>query len=130
MASNLCQSMGLHRSSTLANDKSAIAESKRHAFWSLYTMDKNISLNMGLASHFQDHDIDADLFTPSDHPSYRPWDLMSLVTVEFAAIQGRVYDELYSVAASKVSDQQRLASINKLSAELISVRDRLLAVCT
>lgn len=122
--------MGLHRSYTLANDKSAIAESKRHAFWSLYTIDKNVSLNMGLTSHFPDHDIDADVITPSDDPRCRPWDLMSLVIVEFASIQGRVYDELYSAAASKASDEQRWAAIDKLSSDLITVRDKLLAVCS
>ncbi|KAF9891869.1 hypothetical protein FE257_003354 [Aspergillus nanangensis] len=128
LASNMCQAMGLHRSATLTGDTSSIAESKRHAFWALYTVDKNISLNMGMTSHFQDHDIDADPITPSNDARFRPWDLMSLVTVEFAAIQGRVYDELYSVAASRASDQLRLASIEKLSSDLIAVRDKLLAI--
>ncbi|KAL5360472.1 fungal-specific transcription factor domain-containing protein [Aspergillus floccosus] len=128
LASNMCQSLGLHRSYTLANDESSIADSKRHAFWSLYTIDKNVSLNMGLTSHFPDHDIDADLITPSDDPKSRPWDLMSLVTVEFASIQGRVYDELYSAAASKAPDGQRFAAIDKLSSDLITVRDKLLAI--
>lgn len=120
--------MGLHRSYTLTNDNSSVAESKRHAFWSLYTIDKNISLNMGLASHFSDHDIDADLITPSTDPKHRPWDTMSLVIVEFAGIQGRAYDDLYSVAASKASDAQRWAAIDELSSDMIAVRNKLLAI--
>ena len=120
--------MGLHRSYTLTNDNSSVAESKRHAFWSLYTIDKNISLNMGLASHFFDHDIDADLITPSTDPKHRPWDTMSLVIVEFAGIQGRAYDDLYSVAASKASNAQRWAAIDELSSDLIAVRNKLLAI--
>ena len=120
--------MGLHRSYTLTNDNSSVAESKRHAFWSLYTIDKNISLNMGLASHFSDHDIDADLITPSTDPKHRPWDTMSLVIVEFAGIQGRAYDDLYSVAASKASNAQRWAAIDELSSDLIAVRNKLLAI--
>ncbi|KAJ5085024.1 C6 transcription factor [Penicillium argentinense] len=128
LAFNMCQSMGLHRSYTLTNDNFSVAESKQHVFWSLYTIDKNISLNLGLASHFPDHDIDADLITPSTDPKHRPWDIMSLVIVEFAGIQGRVYDELYSIAASKASDEQRWAAIDKLSSDMIVVRNKLLAI--
>jgi hypothetical protein len=124
----MCQTIGLHRDSTTKGDSSALAETKRHVFWSLYTIDKNISLNLGFTSHFQDHDIDTALFAPSDHEQYRPWDLMTLVTLEFATIQGRVYDELYSVSASRASDQERLNAIEKLALDLIAVRDKLLAV--
>ena len=97
-------------------------------FWSLYTIDKNISLNLGFTSHFQDHDIDADLFSPSNDPRLCPWDLMSLVTIEFAAIQGRVFDQLYSISATKGTNERRMTAINQLSADLIAVRDKLLAV--
>ncbi|GMG14719.1 unnamed protein product [Aspergillus oryzae var. brunneus] len=128
LAFNMCQTVGLHRSSTTKGDPSTLAETKRHVFWLLYTIDKNISLNLGFTSHFQDHDIDTDLFTPSDHHQYRSWDLMTLVTAEFATIQGRVYDELYSISASRASDEKRLNAIEKLSVDLIAVRDKLLAV--
>lgn len=53
---------------------------------------------------------------------------MTLVTAEFATIQGRVYDELYSISASRASDEKRLSAIEKLSVDLIAVRDKLLAV--
>ncbi|PWY94231.1 C6 transcription factor [Aspergillus sclerotioniger CBS 115572] len=128
LAFNMCQSMGLHRRSTLERDEFPSAEEKRRAFWALYTIDKNISLNIGVTSHFQDHDIDADLFTPSNDPKHRPWDLMGLVIVEFAGVQGRVYDQLYSTSACRAVDQQRSASIDRLSSDLMAVRDRLLAI--
>ncbi|KAF5864555.1 hypothetical protein ETB97_007387 [Aspergillus alliaceus] len=128
LAFNMCQTIGLHRNSTTKDDPFTLAETKRHVFWLLYTIDKNISLNLGFTSHFQDHDIDADFFTPSEHQQYRPWDLMTLVTAEFATIQGRVYDELYSISASRASDEKRLSSIEKLSMDLIAVRDKLLAI--
>ncbi|KAE8153780.1 hypothetical protein BDV25DRAFT_168297 [Aspergillus avenaceus] len=128
LAFNMCQTLGLHRNFTIKADPCHLAETKRHAFWSLYTIDKNISLNLGLTSHFQDHDIDAVYFAPSDHQQYRPWDMMALVTTEFATIQGRVYDELYSTAASRASDRERLDAIEKLSADLVNVRDKLLTI--
>ncbi|KAI9035861.1 transcription factor domain-containing protein [Aspergillus affinis] len=128
LAFNMCQTLGFHRSSTLKDDESPAAEAKRHVFWSLYTIDKNISLNIGFSSHFQDHDIDADLFKPSNKPSQRPWDLMAIVTVEFAAIQGRVFDQLYSVGAMNETDDKRARAVQQLSLDLIAVRDRLVAI--
>lgn len=125
----MCQTLGFHRSTTLKDDESSAAEAKRHVFWFLYTIDKNISLNIGFTSHFQDHDIDADLFKPSSRPSQRPWDLMALVTVEFATIQGRVFDQLYSVGAINGTDEKRATAVQQLSLDLIAVRDRLVAVC-
>lgn len=125
----MCQTMGLHRRGTLQYESLALAEVKRHVFWSLYTVDKHISLNLGVTSHFQDHDIDADLFTPSDKPQQLPWDVMTLVTVEFSRLQGQVYDRLYSTSASNANVTERSETIEKLSSDLMAVRDKLLAVC-
>ena len=120
--------MGYHRSSALRNDKPELAEAKRHIFWSLYTIDKNLSLNLGLPSHFQDHDIDVEHFAPSRNIELLPWDLMALVIIKFSAIQGQVYDRLYSVSASKMSPAEKAGYIEKLSTDVIAVRDELLAV--
>ncbi|KAF4214232.1 hypothetical protein CNMCM8980_006917 [Aspergillus fumigatiaffinis] len=128
LAFNMCQSMGLHRSAALKHDPVPVADAKRHAFWSLYTIDKNLSLNLGLASHFQNHDIDAELFTPSDNPQYRPWDLMTLTTIDFATLQGRIYDRLYSTSATQATESERLKSIEELSNDLMLVRERLLGI--
>jgi hypothetical protein len=128
LAFNMCQSMGLHRSAALKHDPVPVAEAKRHAFWSLYTIDKNLSLNLGLASHFQNHDIDAEFFAPSDNPLYRPWDLMTLTTIDFATLQGRIYDRLYSTSATQATESERLKAIEELSNDLMLVRERLLGV--
>jgi hypothetical protein len=120
--------MGYHRSSVLNDNPVPLREAKRHVFWSLYTIDKNISLNLGLTSHFQDHDIDTEHFTPSRNPQLRPWDLMAIVIIRFSAIQGQVYDKLYSISASKMPPNQKTGHIEQLSTELVNVRDELLAV--
>ncbi|KAL1957349.1 hypothetical protein VTO42DRAFT_6138 [Malbranchea cinnamomea] len=127
-AFNMCQLMGYHRNSALKNDPPQLSEAKRHVFWRLYMIDKNLSLNLGLTSHFQDHDIDVDPFTPSRNPQLRPWDLMGLVIIKFSTIQGQVYDKLYSATASRVSPEKKAIHIEKLSADLIAVRDELLAI--
>jgi hypothetical protein len=127
-AFNMCQMMGYHRSSALNDDPVPLREAKRHVFWSLYTIDKNLSLNLGVTSHFQDHDIDVEHFTPSRNPQLRPWDLMALVIIRFSAFQGQVYDKLYSASASKMPPDQKAGHIVQLSTDLVTVRDELLAV--
>ncbi|KAL4925689.1 transcription factor domain-containing protein [Aspergillus undulatus] len=126
LAFNMCQTLGLHRNTTSHADPFPVAESKRHAFWSLYTIDKNVALNIGATSHFQDHDIDADFYTPSTDPRQRSWDLINLATVEFANIQGKVYDQLYSVSATRASEEERLGRVQALSMDLMALRNKLL----
>ena len=67
-------------------------------------LDKNLSLNLGRGSNFNDSDIDAEFFTPSTHPQQRPWDLMSLDTILFARLQGQVYERLYSASGGQFVD--------------------------
>lgn len=128
IAFNMCQTMGMHRNATSLSNPFPLADSKRHAFWSLYTIDKNVSLNIGVTSHFQDHDIDANLYTPSADHRQHSWDLINLITVEFAAIQGKVYDQLYSISAARTSEEEKLTRIHALSVDLMAVRNKLLEV--
>lgn len=92
-------------------------------------VDKNLSLNLGRTSHFQDHDIDCGIFMPSTDPHQHPWDLMTHVIIKFSAIQGRVYDKLYSVSASRSPPEEKMRVMEQLSTELIEVRNELLEVC-
>ncbi|KAL4985588.1 fungal-specific transcription factor domain-containing protein [Aspergillus falconensis] len=128
LAFSMCQTLGLHRNPTTLSDPAPLADSKRHAFWSLYTIDKNVSLNIGVTSHFQDHDIDTALYTPSTDEKQRAWDLINLITVEFAAIQGKVYDQLYSVSAMRINEEEKMKRIHGLSVDLIAVKNRLLGI--
>ncbi|KAL2823301.1 fungal-specific transcription factor domain-containing protein [Aspergillus cavernicola] len=128
LAFNMCQTMGMHRNVTSLADPFPVADSKRHAFWSLYTIDKNISLNIGVTSHFQDHDIDTALYTASLDTKQYSWDLINLITVEFAAIQGKVYDQLYSIGALRATEDERLSKIQTLSMDLMTVRNKLLEI--
>ncbi|KAL4898915.1 fungal-specific transcription factor domain-containing protein [Aspergillus multicolor] len=128
LAFNMCQMLGLHRNATTQADPFALAELKRHAFWSLYTVDKNVSLNIGVTSHFQDHDIDTALYSPSADEKQHSWDLINLMTVEFATIQGKVYDQLYSISAVQITEEEKMERIRTISADLLAVRNRLLEI--
>ena len=124
----MCHTLGYHRKSTIAHDDPVTANIKRHVFWQLYSMDKNLSLNLGRGSNFQDSDIDADFFTVSDNLTQRPWDMMALATILFAKVQGQVYDKLYSASALKSPHEERSLAIDDLSAQLLELRNQLVSV--
>ncbi|KAE8422280.1 hypothetical protein BDV36DRAFT_230970 [Aspergillus pseudocaelatus] len=117
-AANICVSLGYHRRSTLQGDRSLLAESKRHVFWLVYVLDKNISLNLGRASNLQDYDIDAELFEPSSDRNYRSYDLLCHAWIYFGRLEGKVYDLVYSVRALAMPSEERLVYTASLVQEL------------
>lgn len=124
----MCHTLGYHRRSTLIHEDVATADIKRHIFWQLYMLDKNLSLNLGRSSNFQDSDIDAEFFTPDTNPTQRPWDMMTLATIVFAKVQGQVYDKLYSASAFSSSPIDRSTAISELSTQVLALRDQLVSV--
>ncbi|KAI4718190.1 hypothetical protein E4T48_05613 [Aureobasidium sp. EXF-10727] len=127
-AATMCHTLGLHRRSSLVYEDREFADIKRHLFWQLYMLDKNLSLNLGRGSNFPDSDIDAEFYTPSSHPAQRPWDLMSLDTILFARLQGQVYDKLYSASAMSSSLEERSRMVDELSAQVNALRNKLLSI--
>ncbi|CEL00863.1 hypothetical protein ASPCAL00456 [Aspergillus calidoustus] len=122
-AANICVSLGYHRRSTLQGDRSLLAESKRHVFWLVYMLDKNISLNLGRASNLQDYDIDAELFEPSSDRKYRSYDLLCHAWIHFGRLEGKVYDLVYSVRAMAMPSEDRLAYTASLAQELATWKE-------
>lgn len=129
-AHSMCQTLGLHREANLKNDPPALAEMKRHAFWSHYMADKNLSLCLGRKSNFQDDDIDVDYFKISEDPRQAPWDEIAHASIRFGSVQGEAYDRLYSIAASRAPAEQRLQAGEELAQKMIDLRNELVAVCT
>ncbi|KAH0350592.1 putative C6 transcription factor, partial [Aureobasidium melanogenum] len=126
-AATMCHTLGFHRKSSLAHEDQESADIKRHLFWQLYMLDKNLSLNLGRGSNFPDADIDAEFYTPSTNPAQRPWDLMSLATILFAKLQGQVYDKLYSASAMNSSLEERSRVVDELSSQVNALRNQLLS---
>lgn len=112
----LCLILGYHRKEVLARDPQA--ETKRHVFWVLYMMDKTQTLNLGRVSSFNDHDIDAEMFTPNQDPGILPWDLVWVSLIEISRIMGRIYDELYSVRAQHAHPETKSKMIDELYVDL------------
>ncbi|KAI4850065.1 hypothetical protein E4T44_02967 [Aureobasidium sp. EXF-8845] len=127
-AATMCHTLGFHRKSSLAHEDQESADIKRHLFWQLYMLDKNLSLNLGRGSNFPDSDIDAEFFTPSTNSAQRPWDIMSLATILFARLQGQVYDKLYSASAIESSPEERSRVVDELSSQVNALRNQLLSI--
>lgn len=120
-AATMCFSLGFHRRSSTANDPIEVAELKRQAFWNLYITDKNHCLNLGRRSNFADDDIDQDIFPVSDDPRQAPLDQFNNIFIKYAMIQGRAYDELYSLKAERRSPADRKATVDQLARQMLDV---------
>lgn len=80
-------------------------------------IDKTLSLNLGRPSSFPDYDIDVKVFSPSQDSRFRPWDRAFIAFIEFSKLQGRIYDELYSVRAQKETPEIRSKVVEDLSGQ-------------
>ncbi|KAJ6263667.1 ABC multidrug transporter MDR5 [Drechslerella dactyloides] len=111
-------SLGFHRERSLKGDTPQLANEKRHIFWSVYGVDKNLSLNLGRASNFPDYDIDTQYFSISENERVALWDHAAFKFIFLSKVQGQVYDKLYSATALKKSQAERHNIIASIDAEL------------
>ncbi|PNH38136.1 hypothetical protein VD0004_g8669 [Verticillium dahliae] len=116
-ASELCQTLGYHRASSMKNDKPEDREFKVFVFWSVYFIDKSLSLRLGRASTIPDWDVTVQ------PPDVKTADKRALVGyfclwIKAARCQGNTYEKLYSPDAIKQPDSVRLARVEKLVSDL------------
>lgn len=125
-AIGLAQNLGYHRADSPCESRDLRAR-RSFAFWSLYLLDKSLSLRLGRAPTTQDFDITiAPQGSPSDsdHPSSKIWtDLMSC-WIQNASIQGRIYEKLYSPSALSSSPQARMTNATVLAREMEELRQK------
>ncbi|KAF8427998.1 fungal-specific transcription factor domain-containing protein [Terfezia claveryi] len=114
-ACSLAKAMGLHRNYT-PNDLTAGEISERnYVFWTLYIMDKSLSLTFGRPSSFSDYDIDK---VPPAYDAANPlWDLY-ISWIEAAQIQSEIHVRLYSAQAAKISREDRQKTVVDLDRRL------------
>lgn len=113
----MCQSLGYHRLSALKDDSEDDRNAKMHAFWFIYTMDKNLSLRLGRASTIQDWDISIPYPTLTNDRPVKGEGLASY-WVCLARIQGQTYEQLFSPAAFMKSEAERVEIATRLVSSL------------
>ncbi|KAL4964359.1 putative C6 transcription factor [Aspergillus stella-maris] len=116
-ASRLCQAMEFHQMSSLENLSKDERERRLTLFWSIYSMDRALSLRLGRAATIPDYDIDV----PDSMETYsigEPWKSAGTLWIELARVQGLVYERLYSAAALRQSEATRAAEARNLAAQM------------
>ncbi|KAI9149936.1 Leptomycin B resistance protein pmd1 [Paramyrothecium foliicola] len=120
IASRMSQALGLHRIACLKESEfEPENRQKSKLFWSLYILEKNLSMQLGRSSTLRDHDITMPL---EDVRLSSQWG-NSLRTVSpnwlrLAQVEGRIYDELYSPRALSQPIEARNACARHLVAEV------------
>jgi hypothetical protein len=127
--SELCQALGYHRSSTFTNELSQSAVRKQTLFWTLYTLDKSLSLRLGRSSTIQDRDITIPDPQSHDNPLRSPYDGFFDLWVAISRLQGHIYELLYCPDALRQSEEVRRSRAQQLANRLDEL-DRLTAEAT
>ncbi|KAI7978784.1 hypothetical protein EIK77_006641, partial [Talaromyces pinophilus] len=86
-ASDLCQTLGYHRLRIQTDDDQPLRVAQERLFWTVYAMEKGISLRLGRSSNI--HDAEITLLVSPNEPRF----------VKLGRINGMVYDQLYSPAS-------------------------------
>ena len=107
-------SLGYHRRSTYERLQPQEAEAMRRLFWRIFAHDRVMSLNLGRGTIMREEETDVDLITLPSDPRIRQWDEIYLQFLQFSRIQGYIYEELYSLSASRRSLEERQSSCAKL----------------
>lgn len=113
-ACSLAKAIGLHRThhessypSEIKFSSADLAE-RRYVFWTLYIMDKSLSLTFGRPSSLPDFDIDVEL--PDFDPENPLWDLY-IAWIESAKVQSEIQVKLYSASALKLHTEEKRRNV-------------------
>ena len=125
-AMKLAHRMGLHKQCRNPNISAAEIEERKRVFWIAYSLDKDLSLQMGQPSAQDDDDMDVELPSEIDSSLVYPGESTGMNFFNFRArlamIQGQIYKRLCSVKASKQAVAERIEAATELEAMLQSWR--------
>ena len=125
-ALKLAHRMGLHRQCHDPTISAAEIEERKRVFWIAYSLDKDLSLQMGQPSAQDDDDMDVELPYEIDSSLVYPGESTGMNFFNFRArlamIQGQIYKRLYSVKATKQAVAERVTAATELEAMLLSWR--------
>ncbi|KAG7077591.1 C6 transcription factor [Colletotrichum scovillei] len=84
----------------------------------VYFADRGLTLTQGKAPVIQDIDVDVEPFEIIQTPERKPWDTSFSAFIEFGRIQCKIYEKLYSPAASRSTGEERRAVAAHLAKRL------------
>jgi hypothetical protein len=119
-ASELCQTLGYHRLASMQNDKPEDIRYKQFLLWSVYFVEKSLSLRLGRPSTIPDWDITIPRPSMNDTHS-EPVSAYFVLWIETARCQGNIYEMLYSPNSLTQSNQARQSRAETLISDLNSL---------
>ncbi|KAL3446140.1 hypothetical protein BJX65DRAFT_296580 [Aspergillus insuetus] len=115
--SELCQTLGYHKLASVKNDKQEDFQYKQFLFWSIYFIDKSLSLRLGRPSTIPDWDITVPRPSTNDSHS-EPVLAYFVLSIETARCQGNIYEMLYSPNSMTQPDQVKQSRVEALVSDL------------
>lgn len=101
----------------MEHDSPDIQQDKMGLFWSIYCLDKALSLRLGRSSSIQDYDISLPMTFEASAVA-EPWKTIHKLWIRLARIQGKVYELLYSPAALAQPEEDRVSYARQLAEEM------------
>lgn len=101
----------------MEHDSPSIQQAKAGLFWSIYCLDKALSLRLGRASSIQDYDISLSMDFDAGYV-VEPWITIYPLWMRLARIQGKVYELLYSPAALAQPEDDRVSHARQLASDM------------
>lgn len=123
-ASRMCLDLGLHR---LPSGEDVDLRRKRMTFWYVYSLDKGLSFNFGRTPTIHDYDITVDRPTLSGSMD-DAWAPIWHGMLDFAILQGDIYEQLFSVSALKQPLAVRIDRAQAFAFKLNELRAPMLEV--
>ncbi|KAF5524019.1 putative transcriptional regulatory protein [Colletotrichum aenigma] len=122
-AAQLCQSLGYHRIASVRSSNKDDEDYKIFLFWSVYFVDKSLSLRLGRPSNIQDYDVTVPYPSSSSkiHGALMSYFCLWVIV---SSIQGKTYEQLYSPEAILQPASVREGRARGLAAELQRVTER------
>ncbi|KAI0173200.1 hypothetical protein GGR52DRAFT_579960 [Hypoxylon sp. FL1284] len=108
-----CLTLGYHRSRSTGEIDPALRKSQENLFWSVYRLEKGMSLRLGRSSNIRDSEI---TLTVDDESEPR--------TVKLSRLQGKIYDQLYSPTGLCRHEDDRGRLAKEFARELRGLIDR------
>ncbi|KPM39016.1 hypothetical protein AK830_g7558 [Neonectria ditissima] len=127
MASHQTQALGLHSAMSLHGETPEARRYKMWLFWLIYTIEKVLALRMGRSSTIRDSDITLPQMS-NELSSDSWWSDIFPIWIGMSALQGRIFDEIYSPKSLAEPESVRTPKAQAIAAEakrLIAASDDL-----